>query len=780
MATTFLNFRNYSWMSQASYRNFVGLLPNNAADLKAKLAATNGFSDSNKLATAQAEIFTDAATGFSFQNHKANDSEGFSATVFKSNENGEITIAVRGTEANSPIDLIIADGLGVVLAGKALGQAISAYRYYKSLTTAENAAVVYSDAEKSMLQKLYTRWLLASNLGIGLLPNVFLDAIPEILPQSILDAVTLFLTTGLATDQGLGVISPTDKVNFTGHSLGGHVATLLAGMIEAQHPASVGDVYTYNAPGQGGILPELLNWMGIDTSLSAGVLAGKITNIYGEGSVEVTAGLASTIGSKTPVFIESTSNPISQVDNHSIVELSDSLALYELFAKIDANLDMSQIDALFRSASNQMDNTLEKGLQSLIKLFENQDLELSTRDAYYSALIGLRDSFGTAPLPAHSYLVAPLATQSVSSIANTAGQDTPSGLAYRYALEQLNPFAIVTSVNLYEVHNTDNELDVYDPSTGAGTMTEQYLKDRAAFLSEVIKANLTDNDPASGVILIADDVLYQDEKTHYKFVGNDSFVLEHEKVLFGDNRDDQFSGGSKEDHLYGGGGSDEIHGNEGNDYIEGNAGNDWLYGDAGEDRLFGGDGSDDLRGGDDNDTLLGGKLGDFLTGGKGNDILEGGEGIDTYYYDSGDGFDIIRDSDGQGQISYKGAILTLQGATKISDSLYETANGQTKLTLIGDAHSQAGATLLIDQAIRVEQFHDGDLGIQLQGNPQQAPVQTGVHLTDTEGFNSLLGADGNYFLLPSRVGIASSQWPVATPYPCGFQGRAPMNSLPVA
>ena len=92
----------------------------------------------------------------------------------------------------------------------------------------------------------------------------------------------------------------------------------------------------------------------------------------------------------------------------------------------------------------------------------------------------------------------------------------------------------------------------------------------------------------------------------------------------------------------------------------------------------------------------------------------------------------------------------MQGATKITDSLYETADVQTKITVAGDAHSQAGATLLIGQAIRVEHFHDGDLGIQLQGNPQQTPVQTGVHLTGSLDRETLMGTDANDILEGGR------------------------------
>ena len=535
-----------------------------------------------------------------------------------------------------------------------------------------------------------------------------------------------------------GKLTNAERITVTGHSLGG----FLAQAFTAKHDPVVSATYTYNSPGFS-VVPGLLTNVGTQLLelfgiTDASIPSSKIFNIRAVDGLSLTAGLGQMIGSVQPTFIESG----DAIHNHSIVTLTDSLALYNLYAKLDPNLDMSQIDALFRAASNRIDNSLEKGLQSLVKLFQNQAPVLSTRDAYYTALIGLRDSLGTAPLPAHSYVVVPFTTVDAS----VALKDTPSGLAYRYALEQLNPFAIVTNTSLYAAHNTDHHLDLYDKNTGEGAMTEQYLKDRAAFLTEVIKANVTDKEFFAGGIRIPGDVDYQDATTAYKFVGGDIFVLENKQILFGGNDSEAINGGSKADHLYGGGGVDIIHGNEGNDYIEGNAGNDWLYGDAGEDRLFGGDGSDDLRGGDNNDTLLGGKLGDFLTGGKGNDILEGGEGIDTYYYAEGDGFDIIRDADGNGQISYKGAILTLQGATKLSDTLYETANGLTKLTVVGDANSQAGATLLIDEAIRVEHFHDGDFGIQLQGNPQQTPVQTGVHLTGSLDRETLMGTDANDIL----------------------------------
>jgi Ca2+-binding RTX toxin-like protein len=79
------------------------------------------------------------------------------------------------------------------------------------------------------------------------------------------------------------------------------------------------------------------------------------------------------------------------------------------------------------------------------------------------------------------------------------------------------------------------------------------------------------------------------------------------------------------DSLTGAGGSDILIGGDGADTLVGNAGNDRLFAEAGDDRLEGGDGDD------------------VLSGGKGSDTLRGGAGDDTYYYQRGDGADLIHD-----------------------------------------------------------------------------------------------------------------------------------------
>ncbi|MCC7326374.1 MAG: hypothetical protein IT521_06175 [Burkholderiales bacterium] len=97
------------------------------------------------------------------------------------------------------------------------------------------------------------------------------------------------------------------------------------------------------------------------------------------------------------------------------------------------------------------------------------------------------------------------------------------------------------------------------------------------------------------------------------------------------------------DNLQGDDGEDEIDGGPGNDTLVGGNGNDQLLGGPGNDWLVGVDGNDTLVGGDGDDTLSGGAGDDSLTGGHGNDSLQGGAGSDRYYFNLGDGHDLIGD-----------------------------------------------------------------------------------------------------------------------------------------
>ncbi|KJV06801.1 calcium-binding protein [Methylocucumis oryzae] len=98
-------------------------------------------------------------------------------------------------------------------------------------------------------------------------------------------------------------------------------------------------------------------------------------------------------------------------------------------------------------------------------------------------------------------------------------------------------------------------------------------------------------------------------------------------VLLGANH--PYAGTPNDDRLYGRVNADKMYGREGNDKIE-------TY--AGDDMLMGGTGNDTLEGGEDDDTLIGGADNDSLYGGAGNDV---------YWYNLGDGQEVIYEAESQ-------------------------------------------------------------------------------------------------------------------------------------
>lgn len=156
-----------------------------------------------------------------------------------------------------------------------------------------------------------------------------------------------------------------------------------------------------------------------------------------------------------------------------------------------------------------------------------------------------------------------------------------------------------------------------------------------------------------------DDVMFGDDGNDL-LIGGDGL-----DTLDGGADNDLLIGGNNQDTIFGGDGVDELQGGLGNDVLIGGVGDDRIFGQEDNDDLFGGDGNDRLRGDDGDDALEGGagddilvgdadgQIGgtggnDILIGGTGNDVLVGGGGQDTYFFDPGDGFDVIAESSGEG------------------------------------------------------------------------------------------------------------------------------------
>lgn len=204
-----------------------------------------------------------------------------------------------------------------------------------------------------------------------------------------------------------------------------------------------------------------------------------------------------------------------------------------------------------------------------------------------------------------------------------------------------------------------------------------------------------------------DDSLYGDN-------GNDALYGESgDDKLYGGTGDDELYGGVGDDLLYGGAGDDQLNGGTGKDELHGGDGKDQLYGAEGEDKLYGGTGDDQLYGGagDDElcgnsgkDRLYGDKGNDRLEGGKGNDQLAGGEGDDTYYYQRGDGQDVIHDSEGNSSLQFLSSIglkhLELQNEghdlkIKIKSSTDADDDDEGAVTLADYFSSRANRNVMI-------------------------------------------------------------------------------------
>ena len=438
-----------------------------------------------------------------------------------------------------------------------------------------------------------------------------------------------------------GKISPNELITVTGHSLGGFLAQALT----VDNPASIVHTYTYNAPGTGGGLIEVLQRLGVTEDL---VPSNLITNLISKNGLSVAAVFGTQVGIPVNVFIESMGFDWSFHD-HQIATATDALAFYDLIAAIDPHADIATISSILEASSTQPDLSLEAGLDALRVLFLGDHtptppgpsgLGDGKRETYYTNLISLRDQLAT-----NSYHISSLSGMPSRAVFNQAKADTPDGLAYRYALRELNPF-VVTGFDYQSNHNQDQSLSLYNPATGEGNWTLMALSDRAGMLTERLLFNTIDG--------LGSVTFNNSRATHYldmttNFEVGTTFPHTND-VVFGTEADDRtLEGRANDDHLYGGLGNDLISGLAGRDYLEGNAGDDDVYG------------------GSENDILLGQQGRDFLDGGTGADRMSGGIGDDTYVVDNiGDGVTEV-DNGGKDEV-YASASFFARRQYRKSDS----------------------------------------------------------------------------------------------------------------
>ncbi|MCG8024573.1 MAG: hypothetical protein JAZ02_11390 [Candidatus Thiodiazotropha endolucinida] len=618
----------YSILSEASYADF---------DTNGAIAQTDVENAlvAREFSSAQAADFI---THWQVVHHLPNTPTGYSATVFESFDNpGEYVFAIRGTEPPHWLtDVVLTDIADIGADGIALNQAIDLFNYYQRLITPSGEAPQYALYEGILLPPQGVTEFIQLDEGSGAVSAPRYRYLINTDPAS-----------------GLGVIpSSASTIDVTGHSLGGHLALILSRL----DPYRTGQVYTYNAPGfdTGLIGSDDTEWFframaQVETSETGMTTVGafpigRIDNLVA--THDRISDIGNLPGNITPFANEGD----GWLSAHSMSNVTDVLVVSNLFAAVDPTADLTDdLTPIFMATTNADDLplTLETMTHALSNLLSIQaQVPTDDRDALYQAIQAIESEIYVDRTVGNPQVKLAYQNLEVVSLPNLTRTETinraNNDIAYRYALAHLNPFVITGRESLYDDHNENGELELYDSITQAGEITQAYLEDRSAFLALLNQGNIT-GEPVPGEEVEFYDVA-RDIVARY-----DNYLQPPHRIYFGGDGDEALSGISNRDRLYGGGGNDTLNGNAGDDYLEGNAGIDKLDGGVGNDELYGGSGDDARihdsglygREGDDalygeagNDTLDGGTGRDLLVGGLGQDHLIGGDGIDNLFGDN--------------------------------------------------------------------------------------------------------------------------------------------------
>jgi Ca2+-binding RTX toxin-like protein len=615
---------------------------------------------------------------WSIADYHPNDDSGFSATLF-ANGTSKV-LAIRGTEIDSfgqtADDLLQADLGEIRLDGIAISQAVALFNYVQCLR---------ADAGSTNVLQL--------RLHTGLLP-------PASGSYAVRDPLRVDRFIWLEADYdgtGLGLLGAGDRVTVTGHSLGGHLAAVALRLF----PALFAEAFTFNAPG---FDPPLTSdglssaFFGLfaphltpDPDPSFGSVASRIHTIETEGSAPGDdIDLISSDATGTPPSAETYLS--TEKNSHGIDQIVDALAVQGLLAQLNPAITLEALGRIHQAASRTPGVTDERIVEALSRWLLGTDAPLpvgeaggiggdapfDTRVALHDRIAALRERIATLPgLTAHSLLDA-----RTGDIATLARND----VGYRYALAALQPFALTGNATLAAEANATGGLDRYDPAARQGVLTDAWIDDRAHLLYQLLAANALD-------LPIVVDSAYRNEA--YADLPTGLRFSTADVAYYGPD-------------------------------LPPNA----------VQRVFGGAASDHLTGGMADDRLYAGGGDDVLDGGAGDDYLEGGPGFDLYVSRSGEGIDSLLDVDGEGRLQRDGSIAGV--GYRIGDGLY--LGGDRMVLALDREDASQRATLVVDGAVRVAQFQNGDLGVTLRAD-DRIPAARDYTLTGGDGTDVLSHED---------------------------------------
>ena len=527
--------------------------------------------------------------------HQPDTYSGFSGTVFRSLDEPSFVFAARGTMG--PAD--IATDAILATTGYAVGQLIDGYIFLKQCSTALGASVTFSTDER---------------LALGAIVGA---ATPSIIQEVVIQQLNERLSS--LTQVGNGVFVTTAgpaQVDFTGHSLGGHLTAVLANLAAQflTETVEVRGVVVFNGAGFGGLAADVAGWTG-STSIAKvpTLIVDKLTHVISADGLSATADLGQTPGTKALVNVQGSWNPLT---NHSITNLAQGCAIRDFLCAhgLTEQSASALLDVASRSESSAYSSVLEFVTGAIV------DAGLPC------PVVDLAD-----PFAAISTLTRVLGSNQIRDLSSLSASELTALVAadsgIRSALLALRPVAVSSTL-----------------PTDAQDFSVEFWRERAEMFVWLSAARRAD---------VASVITGQPVSANHEFLDSST----GERVLIGATENPRpltFFGGQTSDVRAGSGFRDYLHGGAGADTLQGLGGVDLLEGGLGDDVLDGGYGSDTLVGGPGNDwlgfTAAGldnvsiderDSDGNVYDGGTGNDRISGSLNKDVYRFRRGDGFDYV-------------------------------------------------------------------------------------------------------------------------------------------
>ena len=699
----------------ASFLNNAGALLVNEDDIQVALIAS-GFSSNQSAPSQSAQVLAFVTQWRVVDQYTAPLAvgvlrAGFSGTLLQNKQSNEYVLAIRGT--NDVLADLFGTDLGDIVAdGIAIDQVVDMYNYWQSLThsgTYQAKRLVTLVAETAALKAAYVM-----SGPAGLAYEVQLRARPDVVidyPSRTVRAVQTIDSTQLNDPRlhfGKGALTLGSNVDVSGHSLGGHLAMAFSRLFSG----NTGSVTAVNGAGfnlANTNVNNLFAMFGGSNTFDA----GKILNVIGSAAPNVVSQdwlLLQQPAGRQDIYTESASP--SAAFGHGSSQMTDSLAVYDLLIRLSSQIRSSApvsalatLKPLFEASSAQAGSSLECIVDALVNLFQLEFPPLNGN------LIGKRDEFYKRIVPLQAITkglsdnnpgmhVDVLTSSSITAESLRLLASGTTAFAYRYALKELNPFAVVGDNSLYDLHNMNGELDLYNAGSRTGTLTQQWIEDRATFFAWKNLAYTADA-PAtnSGVMLYRTPQGSQPQQfidvgqninLGVVLPGAGGIALESaRRYAFGGDTADFVAGSVNPDRLYGGAGADQLRGRQGNDYLEGGSGMD-VY------EYFGRKGLNGVLSNDGEDVVLD----------------TDGKGVLRYVFDEagipGSGgkvtSSIIRDA----------SLRKQDGSWQSADGKfsYQRNQGDLVVTINGDAGGR----------ITLKNFREGDYGIYLFESQRSAPA----------------------------------------------------------